>query len=73
MYSILSQLYTCLDLPGVVSGRSDMSDQEDALAARGALDGCVRNAVDRDDDRCHRPWCKSDFPSDDAAFERCSK
>jgi hypothetical protein len=50
-----------------------MSDQEDALAARGALDGCVRNAVDRDDDRCHRPWCKSDFPSDDAAFERCSK
>jgi hypothetical protein len=48
-----------------------MSDREDdAPAARGALGSRARRTADRDDDR-HRPWRKSDFPSDDAAFERC--
>jgi len=30
----------------------------------------VRRIADCEDGR-HRPWRKSDFPSDDAAFERC--
>jgi hypothetical protein len=48
-----------------------MSDHEDdAPAARGTLGSRARRTADRDDDR-HRPWRKSDFPSDDAAFERC--
>jgi hypothetical protein len=60
-----------VDLPGFGRGRSDMSDREDdAPAARGALGSRARRTADRDDDR-HRPWRKSDFPSDDAAFERC--
>jgi hypothetical protein len=61
-----------VDLPGFGRGRSDMSDrEEDAPAARGALDGRARRTADRHDDDCHRPWRKSDFPSDNAAFERC--
>jgi hypothetical protein len=60
-----------VDLPGFGRVRSDMSDREDdALAARGALGSCARRTADRDDDH-HRPWRKSDFPSDDATFERC--
>jgi hypothetical protein len=60
-----------VDLPGFGRGRSDMSDREDdAPAARGALGSRARRTTDSDDDR-HRPWRKSDFPSDDAAFERC--
>jgi hypothetical protein len=60
-----------VDLPGFGRGRSDMSDREDdVLAARGVLDSRTRRSADRDDDR-HRPWRKSDFPSDNAAFERC--
>ena len=48
-----------------------MSDREDDdPAARGALGSRARRTANRDDDS-HRPWCKSDFPSDDAAFERC--
>jgi hypothetical protein len=48
-----------------------MSDREDdALADRGDLGSCARRTADRDDDR-HLPWRKSDFPSDDAAFELC--
>jgi hypothetical protein len=49
-----------------------MSDrEEDDPAARGALGGRARSTADRHDDDSHRPWRKSDFPSDDAAFERC--
>jgi hypothetical protein len=49
-----------------------MSDREDgAPVARGALGGRARRPADRHDEDCHCPWCKSDFPSDDAAFERC--
>jgi len=60
-----------IDLPGSGHARSDMSDHEDdAPAARGALGSRARRTADRDDDR-HRPWRKSDFPSADAAFERC--
>jgi hypothetical protein len=60
-----------VDLPGFGRGRSDMSDREDdAPATRGTLDNRARRTADRDDDR-HRPWRKSDFPSDDAAFECC--
>jgi hypothetical protein len=59
------------DLPGLGRGHSDMSDREDdGPAARNALGGRARRSADREDDR-HRPWRKSDFPSDDAAFERC--
>ena len=61
-----------VDLPGFGRGRSDMSDrEEDAPAARGALGGRARRTADRHVDDRHRPWRKSDFPSDDAAFERC--
>ena len=35
------------------------------LRARGALGGRGRRTVERDDDRGHRPWRQSDFPSDD--------
>jgi hypothetical protein len=60
-----------IDLPGFGHARNDMSDHEDdAPAARGTLGSRARRTADRDDDR-HRPWRKSDFPSDDAAFERC--
>jgi hypothetical protein len=60
-----------VDLPGFGRGRIDMSDREDdAPAVRGALGSRARCTADRDDDR-HRPWRKSDFPSDDAALERC--
>jgi hypothetical protein len=55
----------------LVLDASDMSDREDnAPVDRGTLDSRARRTTDRDDDR-HRPWRKSDFPSDDAAFERC--
>jgi hypothetical protein len=48
-----------------------MSDREDdSPAARGALGSRARRTADHNDD-CHRPWRKSDFPSDDATFERC--
>jgi hypothetical protein len=48
-----------------------MSDHEDdTLAARGALGSHAHRTADRDDNR-HHPWRKSDFPSDDATFERC--
>jgi len=56
-----------VDLPGFGRGRSDMSDQEDAPAARGALGGRARRTLDRDYDRGHRPWRKSDFPFDNAS------
>jgi hypothetical protein len=60
-----------VDLPGFGRGRSDMSDREDdVLAARGTLGSRTHRSADRADDR-HRPWRKSDFPSANAAFERC--
>jgi hypothetical protein len=60
-----------VDLPGFGRGRSDMSDREDdGPAARPALGARARRSADREEDR-HRPWRKSDFPSDDATFERC--
>jgi hypothetical protein len=59
-----------VDLPGFGRGRSDMSVcEDDVVAVRGALDSRTRRSADRDDDR-HRPSRNSDFPSDDAAFER---
>ncbi len=59
-----------IDLPGSGHARSDMSDHEDdAPAARGAFGSRARRTTDSDDDR-HRPWQKSDFLSDDTAFER---
>jgi hypothetical protein len=49
-----------------------MSDSEDDTpVAHGALGGRARRPADRHDEDRHRPWRKSDFPSDDAAFERC--
>jgi hypothetical protein len=67
----LTRSGACVDLPGFGHGRSDMSDREDdAPAARGALGSRARRTADRDDNS-HRPWRKSDFPSDDAAFEDC--
>jgi hypothetical protein len=54
-----------VDLPGFGRGRKD-----DNPAARGALGSRTRRSADRDDDSHRRPWRKSDFPSDDAAFER---
>jgi hypothetical protein len=60
-----------VDLPGFGHAHSDLSDREDdAPVARGALGSRARRSADRDDDR-HRPGRTSDFPSDDAAFERC--
>ena len=60
-----------VDLPGSGHGSIDMCDgEDDAQAARGALGSCAPRTADRDDDS-HRPWLKSDFPSDDAAFEHC--
>jgi hypothetical protein len=48
-----------------------MSDrQDDVLAARGPLCSDTRRSADIDDDS-HSPWSKFDFPSDNAAFERC--
>jgi hypothetical protein len=44
--------------------------EDDVLAARGALGSRTRRSADHDDDR-HRPWRNSDFPSANAAFERC--
>jgi hypothetical protein len=59
-------------LPGFGRSRSDMSDSEEGSpAARGALGGRARRTADHHDEDHHRPWRKSDFPSDDAAFERC--
>jgi hypothetical protein len=61
-----------VDLPGFGRGHSDVSDREDdAPSARGTLGSRTRRTTDRDDDS-HHPWRKSNFPSDDAAFERCS-
>jgi hypothetical protein len=59
-----------VDLPGFGRGRSDMSDHEDAPAARGGFGGRARRNVERDDNH-RRPWRRSDFPSDDALFARC--
>jgi hypothetical protein len=59
-----------VDLFGFGRGRSDMSDHEDAPAARGGFGGRARRNVERDDDH-RRPWRRSDFPSDDALFARC--
>jgi hypothetical protein len=60
-----------VDLPGFGRCRSDMSDREDdAPAARGALGSRTRSSADSNDDS-HSPWLKSDFPSDNATFERC--
>ena len=60
-----------VDLPGFGHGRRDMSDHEDhALAARGALGSRVHRTANSNDD-CHSPCRKSNFPSDDAVFERC--
>ena len=62
-----------VDLPGFRSGCIDMSDrEEDAPASRGALGSRARRTADRHDEDRHRPWRKSNFPSDDAVFERCS-
>jgi hypothetical protein len=61
----------CIDLPGSGHDSRDMSDHEDdAQAARGALGSPVICTADINDYH-HRPWRKSDFPSADAAFERC--
>jgi hypothetical protein len=60
-----------VDLPGFGRDSSDMSDrEEDSLAVCGALGSRARRTADHDDYR-HHPWRKSDFPSDDASFERC--
>jgi hypothetical protein len=68
----LTRSGACVDLAGFGRGRSDMSDrEEDVPVARGALGGRTRLTADHHDDDRHRPWRKSDFPSDDAAFERC--
>jgi hypothetical protein len=49
-----------------------MSDREErSPAARGAPGGRARRTADHHDEDHHRPWRKSDFPSDHAAFERC--
>jgi hypothetical protein len=51
-----------------------MSDQEDARAAsnaRGASGPRAGNAADRHDERGKRPWRRSEFPSDEAAFASC--
>ena len=63
-----------VDLPGFGRDRSDMSDQEDARAAsnaRGASGPRAGNAADRHDERGKRPWRRSEFPSDEAAFASC--
>ena len=61
-----------VDLPGFGRGRHDMSDHDDdAPAARGAIGSRVSSTASRHDEDRHRPLRKSDFPSDDAAFERC--
>jgi len=63
-----------VDLPGFGSGRIDMSDQEDAPAARGTRGAPGNRAgrtAARDDERGQRPWRRSEFPSDDATFTRC--
>jgi len=59
-----------VDLPGFGRVRSDMSDQAVAQAARGTLGGRAHRTVERDDDRCHRPRRKSDFPSDELRSTR---
>jgi hypothetical protein len=49
-----------------------MSDREDDdPAARSVLGGRAHSTADRHDEDRHCPWRKSDFPSDNAAFERC--
>ena len=49
-----------------------MSDREDDdLAARSVLGGRAHSTADRHDKDRHCPWRKSDFPSDNDAFERC--
>ena len=67
----LTRSGACVDLPGFGRVRSDMSDQEDDQTVRGTLGGCACRTVERNDACGHRPWRKSDFPFDDAAFERC--
>jgi hypothetical protein len=67
----LTRSGACVDLPGFGRDRSDMYDREDdSPAARGALGSRTPHSTDSDDDR-HRPWRKSDFPSDNVVFERC--
>ncbi len=49
-----------------------MSDHDDdAPAARGAIGSRASRTAARHDEDRHRPWRKSEFLSDDAAFERC--
>jgi hypothetical protein len=67
----LTRSGACIDLTGFGRGRIDMYDREDdAPTVRGVLGSRTRRSADCDDDR-HRPWPKSDFPSDDSAIERC--
>jgi len=65
----LTRSGACVDLPGFGRVHSDMSDQAAAQAARDSLCSRARRTVERNDDRGHRPWRTSDFPSDDAPFE----
>ena len=60
-----------VDLPGFGRCDSDMSDQDDAPAARGGSGNRARRTAARDDERGQRPWRRSEFPSDDATFTRC--
>jgi hypothetical protein len=56
-----------VDLPGFRRCRSDMSDRDDdSPVARCALGSHARHSADQP-----RPWRTSDFPSDDAVFDRC--
>jgi hypothetical protein len=49
-----------------------MSDHEDDTQAdRGAICSRARRTADHHDDDHHRQWRKSDFPSDDAVFDKC--
>jgi hypothetical protein len=60
-----------VDLPGCGRCDSDMSDQDDAPAARGGSGNRVRHTAARADESGQRPWRKSEFPSDESAFARC--
>jgi hypothetical protein len=62
-----------VDLPGFGLFSSYMSDcEEGSPASHGALGGRARSTADCHDEDHHCHWHKSDFPSDNAAFERCS-
>jgi hypothetical protein len=63
----LTRSGACVNLPGFRRGRSDMSDHDDdGPVARSALGSLARRSADQP-----RPWRTSDFPSDDADFDRC--